>query len=230
MSGKWTREEDEWLAAHYEKIDLKEISDRIKELFGTNRSPTAINQRGRLMGLQRKPKFTEEMDEWLTKTFLNYKSTMAHYKAYVEKFGDEAMSKTTFADRRLRYELSLVEKDRRLWNWIRSSLDDYDIGKEFYAAFSKRFHAGISPTSFGKLVRRAEKQVEKARDEEAERRAFHPVPYHMRHIKMHASDYRRTCCVCGRRVYQAETVIGKEGKERTYCLQCFKERRRIHAR
>lgn len=224
MSKEWTREEDEWLAAHYEKIDLKEISDRIKELFGTNRSPAAINQRGRLMGLQRKPKFTEEMNEWLTKTFLNYKSTMAHYKAYVEKFGDEAMSKTTFADRRLRYELSLAEKDRRLWNWIRCSLDDYDTGKEFYAAFSKKFHAGISPTSFCKLVRRAEKQVEKARDEEAERRAFHPAPYHMQHIKMHHSDYRRVCCRCGKRISTAFTVIGKDGKKKTYCRGCLERK------
>lgn len=221
MSGKWTREEDEWLAAHYEAMDLQEIPDRIRELFGTSRSPAAINQRGRLMGLQRKPKFTEEMDEWLTKTFLNYKTTMAHYRAYVGKFGDEAMSKTTFADKRLRYELSLVEKDRRLWNWIRCSLGDYDTDKELYAAFSKKFHAGISPTSFGKLVRRAEKQVEKARDEEAERRASSLTPYHMRHIKMHASDYRRTCCRCGRRISTAFTVIGKNGKKKTYCRSCL---------
>ena len=131
MSKEWTREEDEWLAAHYEKIDLKEISDRIKELFGTNRSPTAINQRGRLMGLQRKPKFTEEMDEWLTKTFLNYKTTMAHYRGYVEKFGDEAMSKTTFADKRLHYRcgkristaFTVIGKDGKKKTYCRSCLE-----------------------------------------------------------------------------------------------------------
>ena len=31
MSKEWTREEDEWLAAHYEKTDLKEISDIYKK-------------------------------------------------------------------------------------------------------------------------------------------------------------------------------------------------------
>ena len=42
--------------------------------------------------------------------------------------------------------------------------------------------------------------------------------------RMHASDYRRTCCVCGRRTYQAETVIGKDGKRKTYCPECYADK------
>lgn len=52
----------------------------------------------------------------------------------------------------------------------------------------------------------------------------------MRHIRMHVSDYRRICCECGQRIYQAETVIGKDGKKRTYYPECFKKRRRKYAR
>ncbi|MDD5986867.1 MAG: hypothetical protein PUC26_03460 [Eubacteriales bacterium] len=113
-----------------------------------------------------------------------------------------------------------ITTDDAVYNWIRGLLGVYISDKDFYDAFRKRFCTSISPAAFHKLVRRAEKQEEKVLDEEAERRAFHPAPYHMQHIKMHHSDYRRVCCVCGRRVYQAETVIGKDGKK-TYCQDCY---------
>ncbi|MDD5987314.1 MAG: hypothetical protein PUC26_05815 [Eubacteriales bacterium] len=112
-------------------------------------------------------------------------------------------------------------------DWIRCTLGEYVNGEKYLMAFREKFpHTTVSRLTFDEAVSAALKAQEKEREPDIELDA----DYVMRHIRMRASDYRRTCCVCGRRTYQAETVIGKDGKKKTYCPQCFKKRRRIHAR
>ena len=224
---KWTEEEDEWLRQHYNDASAREVAEQMNKKFDKGRTEKAVQRRAIAIGVSKKSPFTKEMRRWMVDTFKHYDkhydSGAEQYKAYREKFGDKAASSTTLLTARRQYEVELSWGDKRRRAWTIENLSNFIKDKAMRKAFEDEFAVMISESAFRKMIKLAEKAVSDGKSE-----AMIAASSPMRHIKMNAADYRRTCCACGRRVYQAETVIGKDGKK-TYCTQCFK-RRRTHAR
>ena len=224
MTWMWTEEEDAWLHRHYGEESAKRVTERMNKKFGNSRTVQAVQRRAIAIGVSKTSPFTDEMWRWMVDTFKQFDSGAEQYQAYRERFGDKASSISTLQAARRRYEMKTLEGSKKVRAWIKLNLGEYLKEKEFREAFEIEFGTRISTSTFRKLVKREEQSAKKDKQELLD------ILQPMRHIRMHVSDYRKTCDVCGRRVYQAESVIGKDGKKKTYCPQCFKKRRRIHAR
>lgn len=220
----WTAEEDAWLHRHYGEESAKRVTMRMNREFSNSRTVQAVQRRAIALGVSKKSPFTDEMWSWMADTFDQYDSGAEQYQAYRERFGDKASSISTLQAARRRYEMQTFEGSKKVRAWIKLNLGEYLKEKEFREAFEIEFGTRISTSTFRKLVKREEQSAKKDKQELLD------ILQPMRHIRMRASDYRRLCCECGRRTYQAETVIGKDGKKKTYCPQCSKKGRRKHAR
>lgn len=213
---KWTDDEDAWLKKHYNDASAKEVAAQMNKVFGKGRTANAVQRRAITIGVSKKSPFTEAMQRWMVATFKQYDSGSEQYQAYREKFGDEAASVTTLLNMRRQHEVEVSWGDKRRRAWIIENLSNFISDKSMRAAFEDEFAVMISESAFHKMIKLAEKAVSDGKAD-----AMIAASNPMRHIRMHAADYRRVCCVCGRRTYQAETVIGKAGKRKTYCTDCY---------